>query len=134
MTSHSHVKAIKSTLHRIGKRLRDQHCGPIAALNNVAELEPRGGIEPPMKVLQTFALPLGYRAFVDFSSAAGARLDNQADSNAILNAGTWIESFELASTVALPPSTTLFNCTNGVFPMSSAMFLATFISAPLNDM
>jgi hypothetical protein len=25
-------------------------------------LEARGGIEPPMKVLQTFALPLGYRA------------------------------------------------------------------------
>ena len=27
-----------------------------------AELEARGGIEPPMKVLQTFALPLGDRA------------------------------------------------------------------------
>jgi hypothetical protein len=25
-------------------------------------LEARGGIEPPLKVLQTFALPLGYRA------------------------------------------------------------------------
>src|SRR5262249_44905229 len=25
-------------------------------------LEARGGIEPPVKVLQTFALPLGYRA------------------------------------------------------------------------
>ena len=25
-------------------------------------MEARGGIEPPMKVLQTFALPLGYRA------------------------------------------------------------------------
>jgi hypothetical protein len=25
-------------------------------------LEARGGIEPPIKVLQTFALPLGYRA------------------------------------------------------------------------
>ena len=27
-------------------------------------LEARGGIEPPIKVLQTFALPLGDRAFV----------------------------------------------------------------------
>jgi hypothetical protein len=26
-------------------------------------LEARGGIEPPIKVLQTFALPLGDRAF-----------------------------------------------------------------------
>jgi hypothetical protein len=26
------------------------------------ELEARGGIEPPIKVLQTFALPLGERA------------------------------------------------------------------------
>jgi hypothetical protein len=26
------------------------------------KLEARGGIEPPIKVLQTFALPLGYRA------------------------------------------------------------------------
>jgi hypothetical protein len=25
-------------------------------------MEARGGIEPPIKVLQTFALPLGYRA------------------------------------------------------------------------
>jgi hypothetical protein len=28
-------------------------------------LEARGGIEPPIKVLQTFALPLGYRASFD---------------------------------------------------------------------
>jgi hypothetical protein len=28
------------------------------------KLEARGGIEPPIKVLQTFALPLGDRAFV----------------------------------------------------------------------
>jgi hypothetical protein len=27
-------------------------------------LEARGGIEPPIKVLQTFALPLGYRAIL----------------------------------------------------------------------
>jgi hypothetical protein len=27
-------------------------------------LEAQGGIEPPMKVLQTFALPLGYCALV----------------------------------------------------------------------
>jgi hypothetical protein len=27
-------------------------------------LEARGGIEPPMKVLQTYALPLGYRALL----------------------------------------------------------------------
>ena len=26
------------------------------------QLEARGGIEPPMRVLQTLALPLGYRA------------------------------------------------------------------------
>ena len=26
------------------------------------DLEARGGIEPPVKVLQTYALPLGYRA------------------------------------------------------------------------
>ncbi len=25
-------------------------------------MEARGGIEPPIKVLQTYALPLGYRA------------------------------------------------------------------------
>jgi hypothetical protein len=31
---------------------------------NVSGLEARGGIEPPIKVLQTFALPLGDRAFV----------------------------------------------------------------------
>jgi hypothetical protein len=30
--------------------------------NGGDKLEARGGIEPPMKVLQTFALPLGYRA------------------------------------------------------------------------
>jgi hypothetical protein len=29
-------------------------------------LEARGGIEPPIKVLQTFALPLGYRALEQF--------------------------------------------------------------------
>jgi hypothetical protein len=28
----------------------------------VTELEARGGIEPPIRVLQTHALPLGYRA------------------------------------------------------------------------
>jgi hypothetical protein len=28
----------------------------------VRDLEARGGIEPPVKVLQTYALPLGYRA------------------------------------------------------------------------
>jgi hypothetical protein len=28
------------------------------------KLEAQGGIEPPMKVLQTFALPLGYCALV----------------------------------------------------------------------
>jgi hypothetical protein len=32
------------------------------------ELEARGGIEPPIKVLQTFALPLGDRALVARSS------------------------------------------------------------------
>jgi hypothetical protein len=30
--------------------------------NSVKVLEARGGIEPPIKVLQTFALPLGDRA------------------------------------------------------------------------
>jgi hypothetical protein len=30
--------------------------------SSVEELEARGGIEPPIKVLQTFALPLGDRA------------------------------------------------------------------------
>ena len=29
-------------------------------------LEARGGIEPPIKVLQTFALPLGHRAIKGF--------------------------------------------------------------------
>jgi len=28
------------------------------------DLEARGGIEPPVKVLQTYALPLGYRALL----------------------------------------------------------------------
>ena len=41
------------------------HCGKYEefgpALNTTA-LEARGGIEPPIKVLQTFALPLGDRA------------------------------------------------------------------------
>jgi hypothetical protein len=32
-------------------------------------LEAQGGIEPPMKVLQTFALPLGYCALVPGSVA-----------------------------------------------------------------
>jgi hypothetical protein len=32
-------------------------------------LEARGGIEPPIKVLQTFALPLGDRAAVQISLA-----------------------------------------------------------------
>jgi hypothetical protein len=32
------------------------------------EMEARGGIEPPIKVLQTFALPLGDRALVARSS------------------------------------------------------------------
>jgi hypothetical protein len=33
-------------------------------------LEARGGIEPPIKVLQTFALPLGDRAFDKAASTA----------------------------------------------------------------
>ena len=33
-----------------------------AALKLSKLIEARGGIEPPIKVLQTFALPLGYRA------------------------------------------------------------------------
>jgi hypothetical protein len=33
-------------------------------LQNGDKLEARGGIEPPIKVLQTFALPLGDRALV----------------------------------------------------------------------
>src|ERR1039458_7137020 len=36
----------------------------------------------------------------------------------------------LASTVALQPSATLFNCTSGVFPISSVMSFATFILPP----
>jgi hypothetical protein len=31
--------------------------------DEIVMLEARGGIEPPIKVLQTFALPLGDRAF-----------------------------------------------------------------------
>jgi hypothetical protein len=31
-------------------------------------LEARGGIEPPIKVLQTFALPLGDRAFIELAT------------------------------------------------------------------
>jgi hypothetical protein len=34
-------------------------------------LEARGGIEPPIKVLQTFALPLGDRATVYISNYFG---------------------------------------------------------------
>jgi hypothetical protein len=33
----------------------------------IEELEARGGIEPPIKVLQTFALPLGDRAPLHFA-------------------------------------------------------------------
>ncbi len=34
----------------------------IESAGKTAALEARGGIEPPIKVLQTFALPLGDRA------------------------------------------------------------------------
>jgi hypothetical protein len=37
------------------------------------KLEARGGIEPPMKVLQTFALPLGDRAPSTKSPFTGSR-------------------------------------------------------------
>jgi hypothetical protein len=36
--------------------------GPVRRGKVTGNLEARGGIEPPIKVLQTFALPLGYRA------------------------------------------------------------------------
>ena len=40
--------------------------GPVSQCGNppytLEKLEARGGIEPPIKVLQTFALPLGDRA------------------------------------------------------------------------
>jgi hypothetical protein len=32
--------------------------------DSLGKLEARGGIEPPLKVLQTYALPLGYRAWL----------------------------------------------------------------------
>src|SRR5271154_6641589 len=42
--------------------LRRAKVPSLDGFNSVGFLEARGGIEPPMKVLQTFALPLGYRA------------------------------------------------------------------------
>jgi hypothetical protein len=39
----------------------------LLGLARMEMLEARGGIEPPIKVLQTFALPLGYRAVEKFS-------------------------------------------------------------------
>ncbi len=38
----------------------------------VKKLEARGGIEPPIKVLQTFALPLGDRALLTCARLPGA--------------------------------------------------------------
>jgi hypothetical protein len=42
-------------------KLRERRKGPNESSNG-KELEARGGIEPPIKVLQTYALPLGDRA------------------------------------------------------------------------
>jgi hypothetical protein len=36
--------------------------GRVAQPNTVRRMEVRGGIEPPMKVFETLALPFGYRA------------------------------------------------------------------------
>ena len=43
------------------ERARELRSATCRSFNNM-DLEARGGIEPPIKVLQTFALPLGYRA------------------------------------------------------------------------
>jgi hypothetical protein len=40
-------------------------------------LEARGGIEPPIKVLQTFALPLGDRAEYGLANHSTARQPHQ---------------------------------------------------------
>src|SRR6202035_5099184 len=57
-------------LHQTGIATRIAKGGPTSAAN----LEARGGIEPPIKVLQTFALPLGDRA-----SDASILPDRKAD-------------------------------------------------------
>jgi hypothetical protein len=44
------------------------------ALEMAVTLEARGGIEPPIKVLQTFALPLGDRAAVTCRTILSPRL------------------------------------------------------------
>jgi hypothetical protein len=43
--------------HKARERRKDS-----SEFKNGKELEARGGIEPPIKVLQTYALPLGDRA------------------------------------------------------------------------
>jgi hypothetical protein len=43
--------------HKARERRKDS-----SEFRNAKELEARGGIEPPIKVLQTYALPLGDRA------------------------------------------------------------------------
>src|ERR1700676_5716451 len=52
----------------------------LPVLTSAENLEARGGIEPPIKVLQTFALPLGDRAS-DASSLSDASIlpDRKAD-------------------------------------------------------
>ena len=45
------------TNQEIGGQIRNALCD-----SRNASLEARGGIEPPMRVLQTLALPLGHRA------------------------------------------------------------------------
>jgi hypothetical protein len=52
---------------RITTREIEEFAGgkPIGKEWQSGELEARGGIEPPIKVLQTFALPLGDRAEIE---------------------------------------------------------------------
>src|SRR5258708_27735685 len=52
-------KSFKSSAERNGKR--------------IGNLEARSGIEPPMRVLQTHALPLGYRAIRSYTQQLSTR-------------------------------------------------------------
>ena len=69
--SSSLQRGIQATVPRLSARRHDRIRRPtprylrlsvIFILEISQNLEARGGIEPPIKVLQTFALPLGDRA------------------------------------------------------------------------
>ena len=52
----------RTTIEREANRQEGSEPGGDKLCVFAGGMEARGGIEPPMKVLQTYALPLGYRA------------------------------------------------------------------------